>query len=131
MWKLKFTNDLDAGPSWSSEFRAGKYDVTIGSWSGAAWDPAYFLKVYLDPNYMYSSAWATDEITMEFTMPGAGVNGADITDTLSLLEWYKCLNNLEGAKYNFGEGYISNDLRLLLLAALEKEILKELKMMHN
>ena len=121
--KLKFANDLEAGPSWSNEFRAGKYDVTVGGWTGAAWDPAYFLAAYLDPTYMYSSGWATDEITMEFTMPGAGVNGTDITDTLSLLEWYKCLNNLEGAKYNFGEGYISNDLRLLLIAALEKEIL--------
>ena len=118
--KFEFTV-TDKGASWANDFRAGGYDVCMGGWSGAAWDPGYFLLAYLDPGYMYSKAWATDTITLEFTMPGVGENGADVTDTLTLLEWYDCLNG--GGKYDWYEGALENDKRVLLIAALEKEIL--------
>jgi hypothetical protein len=73
---------------------------------------------------MYSKAWPTDQVMLEFTMPGVGEAGADVTDTLSLIDWYNCLNGATGAKYNWGQGAIPESKRLLLIAALEKEVLK-------
>lgn len=113
----------DFQAAWANDFRAGAYDVCMGGWSGAAWDPGYFLLAYLTPAYMYSTAWKTNEVTMEFTMKGAGENGADITDTLTLLQWYDCLNGAAGAKYNFGQGALEEAKRLTLIAALEEQVL--------
>lgn len=115
---------VDKGESWANDFRSGGYDIVMGGWTGAAWNPGYFLLAYLSPNYMYSKAWKTDEAMLTFTMPGVGENGEDITDTLSLIKWYNCLNGVQGAKYNWGQGSIDESKRLLLIAALEKEVLK-------
>ncbi len=114
----------DFGDAWADDFRAGAYDVCMGGWTGAAWDPGYFLLAYLSPDYMYSKAWATDTVTMEFTMKGVGENGADITETMTLLEWYDCLNGAEGAKYDWSATALEQSKRLQLIAALEKEVLK-------
>lgn len=96
----------------------------MGGWSGAAWDPGYFLLAYLSPDYMYSAAWDTSSVMMEFTMKGVGKNGADITDTMSLMDWYDCLNGNEGCKYNWAVGQIEDAKRLTLIAALEEQILQ-------
>ena len=121
--RLAFEEDKAAGEAWATDFRAGTYDVCMGGWTGAAWDPGYFLLAYLSPAYMYSTAWDTSSVTMEFTMPGVGENGEDVTDTMSLIDWYGCLNGSAGCKYNWAEGAIPNSKRLLLIAALEKEVL--------
>ncbi|MFA6889674.1 MAG: ABC transporter substrate-binding protein, partial [Bacilli bacterium] len=121
--KLEFES-VAKGDKWATDFREGAYDICMGGWTGAAWDPGYFLLAYLSPSYMYSRSWATDTETLEFTMVGAGEEGADITDTLSLLDWYDCLNGAQGAKYNFGSGALEEAKRLTLIAALEKEVLK-------
>ena len=114
----------DKGTAWANDFRAGGYDVCMGGWSGAAWDPGYFLLAYLSPDYMYSAAWDTSSVMMEFTMKGVGKNGADITDTMSLMDWYDCLNGNEGCKYNWAVGQIEDAKRLTLIAALEEQILQ-------
>lgn len=115
---------VDKGDKWADDFRAGSYDVCMGGWTGAAWDPGYFLLAYLSPDYMYSTAWETDKVTMKFTMPGAGPEGADVEDELTLLGWYACLNGSSGCKYNWAEGRIPQSKRLKLIAALELEVLK-------
>jgi hypothetical protein len=94
----------------------------MGGWSGAAWDPGYFLLAYLSPDYMYSTAWATDKQEMTFTMPKGGENGEDITLTMTLIDWYNALNGLHEV-YDWSAGQIENPSRLALIAALEKEIL--------
>lgn len=114
----------DFSTAWANDFRAGKYDVCMGGWTGAAWDPGYFLLAYLSPSYMYSAAWDTSSTMLEFTMKGVGENGADITDTMSLIDWYNCLNGASGAKYDFSSNALEEDQRLQLIAALEKEVLK-------
>ena len=113
----------DKGDAWAEDFRAGGYDVCMGGWTGAAWDPGYFLLAYLSPQYMYSAAWDTASTMLTFTMPGVGKDGANVTDTMSLLDWYDCLNGNEGCKYNWGQGSLDEAHRLLLIAALEKEVL--------
>ncbi|MBQ7921141.1 MAG: hypothetical protein IJ325_00995 [Clostridia bacterium] len=114
----------DFGDAWANDFRAGAYDVCMGGWTGAAWDPGYFLLAYLSPSYMYSKAWNTAEQTMTFTMAGVGEDGADVTETMTLLEWYDCLNGASGAKYDWSATALPQSLRLQLIAALEKEVLQ-------
>ena len=114
---------VDKGTTWANDFRAGGYDVCMGGWSGAAWDPGYFLLAYLDAGYMYSAAWPTDVVEMTFTMKGVGENGADITETMTLVEWYNCLNGITGAKYDWSSNALAESQRLQLIAALEKEVL--------
>lgn len=118
------TEVKDFSDAWSTEFRNGNYDVCMGGWSGAAWDPGYFLLAYLSPDYMYSKAWKTDEVQLTFTMKGVAEDGGDITDTMSLIEWYDCLNGAAGAKYDFSATALEQSQRLQLIAALEKEVLK-------
>ena len=113
----------DFSTAWSNDFRAGRYDICMGGFTGAAWDPGYFLLAYLGPDYMYSKAWDTSAHMMTFTMKGVGENGADITETMSLMDWYDCLNGASGAKYNWSSAALEENLRLPLIAALEKEVL--------
>lgn len=114
----------DFATAWANDFRAGAYDVCMGGWTGAAWDPGYFLLAYLDAGYMYSAAWDTANTMMTFTMKGVGENGADITETMGLLDWYACLNGSEGAKYNWSATALEQSQRLQLIAALEEQVLK-------
>ena len=114
---------VDFAAAWANDFRAGAYDVCMGGWTGAAWDPGYFLLAYLDPGYMYSRAWDTANTQMEFTMKGVGENGADVTDKMGLLDWYACLNGSEGAKYNWSASALEQSKRLQLIAALEEQVL--------
>ena len=117
------TETKDFGTAWANDFRAGAYDVCMGGWSGAAWDPGYFLLAYLAPAYMYSTAWDTSSVQMTFTMKGVGENGEDITETMSLMDWYGCLNGAADAKYNWSEAALPNAQRLQLIAALEEQVL--------
>jgi len=117
------TETKDFGDAWANDFRAGGYDVCMGGWTGAAWDPGYFLLAYLSPDYMYSSAWDTSSVQMTFTMKGVGENGADITETMSLMDWYDCLNGASGAKYDWSATALPNSQRLQLIAALEEQVL--------
>ena len=114
----------DFAKAWANDFRAGAYDVCMGGWTGAAWDPGYFLLAYLSPAYMYSSAWDTSSAMMTFTMKGVGENGADITETMSLMDWYNCLNGASSAKYDWSSNTLEETQRLQLIAALEEEVLK-------
>ncbi|MBQ8747990.1 MAG: hypothetical protein IJZ08_09025 [Clostridia bacterium] len=114
----------DFSDAWANDFRAGAYDVCMGGWTGAAWDPGYFLLAYLSPGYMYSKAWDTAGTQMTFTMKGVGENGEDITETMGLLDWYNCLNGAADAKYDWSATALEQSQRLQLIAALEKEVLK-------
>ncbi len=108
--------------AWANDFRAGAYDVCQGGWSGAAWDPGYFLLAYLDSGYRYATGWDVENTTMTFTMKGVGENGEDITETMGLLDWYDCLNGT-GA-YDWSSNALEESQRLQLIAALEQEVLK-------
>ncbi len=117
----RFETELKAyDKAWANEFRAGSYDVCTGGWSGAAWDPGYFLLAYLDEGYMYSQAWDTKgEAKLTFKMEGV----MEEAETKSLYDWYNCLNGIAGADYDWSIGNLEDSKRLTLIAALEKEIL--------
>ncbi len=114
----------DHGDSWADDFRAGAYDVCMGGWNGAAWNPGYFLLAYLGENYRYAKAWDPSSVEMTFTMRGVGANGEDVTETMNLMQWYDCLNGNSGCAYDWSESKVSSDVRVELIAALEKEILQ-------
>ena len=101
---------------WAQDFRAGAYEICTGGWTGAAWDPGYFLLAYLSPSYMYSQAWDTSSTKMTYTMCGKEY-------TMSLMDWYYCLNGQGDEDKNWAEGAVSAEDRIGLIAALEKEIL--------
>lgn len=114
----------DFSTKWGDDFRAGAYDICMGGWSGAAWDPGYFLLAYLDEGYMFSAAWDTKNTMMTFTMKGVGEDGADIEETMSLYDWYLCLNGDTSAKYDWSSNTLEESQRTQLIAALEREVLK-------
>ena len=122
--RIEFEFNASFGSKWATDFRGGAYDICLGGWSGAAWNPGYFLLAYLSPDYMYSTAWDTSSVEMTFTMVGVGENGADITETMSLLDWYDCLNGNSGCKYDWSEAALSQEQRLPLIAALEAQVLQ-------
>lgn len=116
--KVDIEFDASFGTKWADDFRAGAYDICQGGWSGAAWDPGYFLLAYLSPDYMYSTAWDTSSQMLTFN-PDTGIEGDPTTGemTMSLLDWYDYLNE------DVAEGLVSQQYRLGIIAALEREIL--------
>ncbi len=128
--RFELTFDASYGDDWSKSFRAGAYDVCQGGWTGAAWDPGYFLLAYLGKDYMYSAAWETDKETMTFTMRGVNEegevtnDGADtFTATMTLMDWYNALNATADSPYQWGGGMLDEEFRIDLIAALEEEVL--------
>ncbi len=135
----RLTCDFDAsfGSKWADDFRAGAYDICQGGWTGAAWNPGYFLMAYISPDYMYSTAWPTDQHETEITVHGVKVeegkyvitnNAADsFTATMPIYgdmadegyntNWYQLLNN------EFRDGVLNNEFRLDMIGAIEQEIL--------
>ena len=113
----------DFGTKWANDFRAGAYDICTGGWTGAAWNPGYFLLAYLDEGYRYAVGWDTTKVFMEFTMKGVGPDGSDITENMSLMDWYYCLNGAQSAKYNWSASALPQEKRLQLIAALEEQVL--------
>ena len=108
---------VEKGSTWANDFRAGAYDICTGGWTGAAWDPGYFLLAYLSPNYMYSKGWDTSAAMMTFTFQGQ-------EHTMSLIEWYNCLNGIQGAAFDWSSSALTNEERLPLIASLEKAVLE-------
>ena len=125
-------------------FYAGEFDIHIQGWSGAAWDPGYFLIAYLSPDIMYSQGWKTDQYKLEMTVRGVKRESCEngtfeyvitndpndsFTDNLpiygNLVEegyntnWYQLLNN------EFAKDVLNAQFRVEIIAALEKVILDE------
>ncbi len=121
-FELEFNSSF--GTKWADDFRAGAYDICQGGWTGAAWDPGYFLLAYLSPDYMYSAAWDTSAHMLEFTMSGVNAEGVatnnandSYTAEHDLLTWYDLLNG------EWQSGALDEEFRLELIAVLEHEIL--------
>ena len=110
--------------AWANDFRAGAYDVTLGGWTGAAWDPGWFLTAYLSDQYRYAKGWDPTATDYEFTMKGVGENGADVTASMNLIEWYDCLNGNDGAAHDWSANALDHSQRLQLIAFLEQKVLE-------
>ena len=131
--KLNITFDASFGEKWADEFKNGAYDLASGTgFTGGPFDPAGFLQCYVDSEagLMYSNWWKTDQEQFTFTMPQGDYDGAGKEYTMSVLNWYCCLNGIAESrnqvnKFNWGAGAIPENARLQLLAALEQLTLEQ------
>lgn len=131
--KIQVNFDASFGDAWADDFKAGAYDLAPGTgFSGGAFDPSGFLQCYLDPSagLMYSTWWDTENEQLTFTMPEGDYEGAGEELTMSVYNWYCCLNGMAEAynqpnTYNWGAGFIPEDARLELTARLEELTLEQ------
>lgn len=112
--------------NWIDDFRVnGMYDIANAYISGGAWNPYYSLQIFLLDGQRLTLGWntagTTDDVMLELTVPG-GEGQETITDRMNLVDWFNCLNGLDGAKYNFA--LYPAESRLLICAKLEQKILE-------
>ena len=131
--KIELNFDASFGDAWADDFKSGAYEIAAGTgFTGGAFDPSGFLQCYLDPDagLMYSVWWDTANEQFTFTMPEGDYAGAGEELTMSVYNWYCCLNGLAEAysqpnTYNWGAGFIPEEARLELTAALEELTLEQ------
>ncbi len=108
--------------SWIDDFRkGGQFDICSAYVSGGAWNPYYSLQIYLLDAQRLTLGWNTKAEMLELTVKG-GEGQQDVTDKLSLVDWFNCVNGLEGAKYDLS--LYPTESKLTVVAALEGAVLK-------
>ena len=129
---LKF--DASAGDKWSDAFRSGATQIGFGyGFSGNPFNPFDIVGGFVDPenSLNYHTYWDTKNEKMTLTMPAGDYEGAGKTITMSLCNWYKCLNGLadkangDTEVYNWDAGYAPASARLVVLAALEEKVIQK------
>ena len=131
--KIKLVFDASAGSGWSDAFRNGDTQIGFGyGFSGNAFNPFDIIGAFVNPDDQlnYHAYWDTSAVNMTLTMPAGEYAGAGETITMSLQNWYYCLNGLateydQPCKYNWDAGQVSATVRLTILSALEEVVLKE------
>lgn len=125
--------DASAGSGWADAIRNGETQIFFGcGFSGDALDPFSLIGAFVDPenDLNYHPYWDTSKINMTMTLPAGDYEAAGRTVTMSVLNWYFCLNGVaiekEAARtYDWSEGKAPVEARLAILAALEEIVLKE------
>ena len=131
--KIVLVFDASAGDGWADAFRNGDTQIGFGyGFSGNAFNPFDIIGAFVNPddNLNYHTYWDTATINMTLTMPAGDYIGAGETLTMSLQNWYYCLNGLateyeQPVQYNFDAGQAPANARLTILSALEEIVLKE------
>ena len=131
--KIDVVFDASAGAQWAEAFRTGATQIGFGyGFSGNAFNPFDIVGAFVNPDdsLNYHMYWDTASIPMTLTMPAGDYAGAGETITMSIQNWYFCLNGLaetEGQTqtYNWGEGFAPVEARLMILSALEEVTIKE------
>ncbi len=130
----KFDIKLDGihGDNYATDFKSGQGHILMAGWSGAAWDPCFFISAYILDQYRYAYGWNPSDSSITITIPGIGPDGiegnaddgADFTITASALELCKILNGSSGVGYDWSSGKLDIEKRLIVLGALEKCVLE-------
>ena len=131
--KIKVVFDASAGAQWAEAFRSGATQIGFGyGFSGNAFNPFDIIGAFVNPDddLNYHMYWDTGSIDMTLTMPAGDYDGAGETITMSVQNWYYCLNGLaetenQAKTYNWGEGFAPVEARLMILSALEELTIKE------
>lgn len=131
--KIDVVFDASAGAQWAEAFRSGATQIGFGyGFSGNAFNPFDIVGAFVNPNddLNYHMYWDTSAIDMTLTMPAGDYEGAGETITMSVQNWYYCLNGLAATEnqaktYNWGEGFAPVEARLMILSALEELTIKE------
>ncbi len=131
--KIDVVFDASAGAQWAEAFRTGKTQIGFGyGFSGNAFNPFDIVGAFVNPedDLNYHMYWDTSAIDMTLTMPAGDYAGAGETITMSVQNWFYCLNGLaesekQAKTYNWGEGFAPVEARLMILSALEELTIKE------
>jgi len=131
--KIDVVFDASAGSKWAEAFRSGQTQIGFGyGFSGNAFNPFDIIGAFVNPDdsLNYHMYWDTSAIDMTLTMPAGDYEGAGETITMSVQNWYFCLNGLaeseeQAKKYNWGAGFAPAEARLMILSALEEITIKE------
>ena len=131
--KIKVKFDASAGSKWAEAFRSGKTQIGFGyGFTGNAFNPFDIIGAFVNPDddLNYHMYWDTSAIDMTLTLPAGDYTGAGETITMSVQNWYYCLNGLAASEnqaktYNWGEGFAPAEARLVILSALEELAIKE------
>jgi len=131
--KIDVVFDASAGAQWAEAFRTGKTQIGFGyGFSGNGFNPFDIVGAFVNPedSLNYHMYWDTSAIDLTLTMPSGDYEGAGETITMSVQNWYFCLNGLAASEnqaktYNWSEGYAPVEARLTVLSALEEIVLKE------
>ena len=131
--KIDVVFDASAGAQWAEAFRTGATQIGFGyGFQGNAFNPFDIIGAFVNPDddLNYHMYWDTSAIDMTLTMPAGDYEGAGETITMSIQNWYFCLNGLAATEnqpktYNWGEGFAPVEARLMILSALEELTIKE------
>ena len=132
--KIDVVFDASAGSKWADAFRTGKTQIGFGyGFSGNPFNPFDIVGGFVNPddeNLNYHIYWDTSAIDMTLTMPAGDYEGAGETITMSVQNWFFCLNGLAASEnqaktYNWDAGYAPVEARLMILSALEELTIKE------
>ena len=131
--KIDVVFDASAGAQWAEAFRTGATQIGFGyGFSGNAFNPFDIIGAFVNPDddLNYHMYWDTPSLDMTLTMPAGEYEGAGETITMSVQNWYYCLNGLAGTEnqaktYNWSEGFAPVEARLMILSALEELTIKE------
>ena len=131
--KIDVVFDASAGAKWSDAFRSGATQIGFGyGFSGNPFNPFDVVGGFVNPDddLNYHMYWDTSAIDMTLTMPAGDYEGAGQTITMSVQNWFFCLNGLAASEkqaktYNWDAGYAPVEVRLMILSALEELTIKE------
>ncbi|MBR5738977.1 MAG: hypothetical protein IKY02_03205 [Lachnospiraceae bacterium] len=131
--KIDLVFDASAGSKWSDAFRAGNTQLGFGyGFTGNAFNPFDIVGAFVNPaeDLNYHQYWDTSAIDLTLTMPAGDYDGAGKTITMSVQNWFFCLNGLAETEkqketYNWGAGFAPAEARLMILSALEEITIKE------
>ena len=131
--KIDVVFDASAGDKWSDAFRSGKTQIGFGyGFSGNPFNPFDIVGAFVNPDdsLNYHMYWDTSAIDLTLTMPAGNYEGAGETITMSVQNWFFCLNGLAESEnapktYNWDAGYAPVEARLMILSALEELTIKE------
>ena len=131
--KIEVKFDASAGAQWAEAFRSGATQIGFGyGFSGNAFNPFDIIGAFAnyEDDLNYHQYWDTSKVDMTLALPAGDYEGAGETITMSVQNWYYCLNGLAESEeqpktYNWGAGFAPTDARLTILAALEELVIKE------
>ncbi len=131
--KIDVVFDASAGAQWAEAFRSGATQIGFGyGFSGNAFNPFDIIGAFVNPDdsLNYHMYWDTSKIDMTLKMPAGDYEGAGEEITMSIQNWYFCLNGLAESEkqektYNWDAGFAPAEARLTILSALEQRVIEE------
>ena len=132
--KITLTFNASYGEKWAEDFRSGAYELASGTgFGGNALNPAGVLGCYVDPSLglTYHTYWDVYSDNMTFTMPVGDYSESGKELTMSIYNWYACVNGMAESsndatnKYNWSSGKVDEAIRLQVMSAIEEFILNK------